>query len=253
MRIAVLVKHVPDSWAEKRLTAEGRIDRAGVDSLLNDLDEYAVEAALELQRAHGHEVVALSMGPVAAADAIRRALAMGADAGLHICDERLAGADLQATSKVLAAALAHGGFELAFCGVETTDARGGVMGAMLAERLGWSQVTYTNGVTLEGANLRGERVTAARRTLLEAPLPAVVSVVEKSNSPRYPTMKGILSAKKKPVETLDLAALGLAAESVAPKTRMVEWGELPARGKGVVVDADGVDELVEFLRARKVI
>ena len=178
---------------------------------------------------------------------------MGADGGVHITDDRLGGADLQATSRVLAAAVVQGGFDLVFTGVETTDARGGVIAAMLAERLGWAQLTYTSGVSVAEGKVRGERVTPTRRVVLEADLPAVVSVVEKANSPRYPTMKGILAAKKKPVSLVGLDALGLTGDEVAPKTRMLEWGQLPARGKGVVVEADRLDELVDFLRARKAI
>ena len=141
MKIAVCVKQVPDTWAEKRLRPEdATLDRESADGVMNELDEYAVEEALKLAEAHGGEVVVVSMGPERAAETVRKALSMGADSGIHVSDEGLHGSDAVATSAVIASVIDGRGFDLVIFGSESTDARTGVLAAMLAERLGWKWI-----------------------------------------------------------------------------------------------------------------
>src|SRR6202050_1490918 len=212
MNIVVCVKQVPDTGFERKLKSEdGTLDRASVDALINELDEYAIEEGLQLaeaQRATGGEaeVTILTMGPEKAAESIRKALSMGADKAVHLLDDGLAGSDGLSTSYALAQVLGQTGFDLIVCGSESTDARMGVMAAMLAERLGVPQLSLASKVDIDGSGIRGRRVSGDGYHEVEASLPAVISVVEKINEPRYPSFKGIMAAKKKPVQTLSLAA-----------------------------------------------
>ena len=217
MNIVVCVKQVPDTWSEKKLAAsDTTLDRAATDPVMNEMDEYAVEEALKLKEAHGGEVTILSMGPDAATETVRKALSMGADKAIHVIDDGLHGSDALATSLALAKALGTaGGFDLVLLGSESSDARMSVVPAMLAERLGLPQLTFAKEVDVDGGD--GHDQAADRRRLRGgrgARLPAVVSVVEKINEPRYPSFKGIMAAKKKPVETLALADLGVDAGEV---------------------------------------
>src|ERR1700743_2584460 len=158
MNIVVCVKQVPDTAVERTLTPEGTLDRASLDGLINELDEYAIEEGLKIAEAHGGEVTILSMGPAKAADSIRKALSMGADKAVHVTDDGLAGSDALATSAALAAALQSVGFDLVIFGSESTDARTGVVPAMVAERLGVPQLTLASQVDIDGArgaNRRG--------------------------------------------------------------------------------------------------
>ena len=258
MKIAVLIKQVPDSWAEKSLTSDTfLLDRDSSDKVLNDLDEYAIEQALAWQENDGAELVAICMGPESAADAIRRALSMGVDSGIHINDEALKGSDAIATSRVLAAAIVRGGFDLVISGVESTDARMGVVPAMLSELLEWPQLTFANRVAINGSNIEIDRVTENGISTLTATLPAIVSVVEKINEPRYPNFKGIMAAKKKTVEMLTCADLGISDVGLASAWSVVSAAKtLPPRAAGIkVVDESGssVAALVDFLAERKVI
>ena len=185
MKIAVCVKQVPDSWAEKKMV-DSRLDREGVDAVLNDLDEYAVEEALRLAEAHGgneeggpHTVTVISMGPERATEAVRKALSMGANDAILITDAALAGSDALTTSAVLAKVIADGGFDLVICGTESTDARMSVVPAMISARLGWAQMTFASKVTVDPAAsiVAITRVTEAGVDEISAALPAVISVV----------------------------------------------------------------------------
>ena len=190
MKIAVCVKQVPDTWAEKTLSAEdSTLDRAAADGVLNELDEYAVEEALQLAEAHGGEVTVVSMGPERAAETVRKALSMGADAGIHIVDDSLHGSDAIATSAVLATALDSKGFDLIVFGSESTDARMSVIPAMVAERLGIAQLTFAQRVSVSGSDVTIERVTDYGFDTVTGSTPAVISVVEKINEPRYPSFR----------------------------------------------------------------
>jgi electron transfer flavoprotein beta subunit len=263
MNIVVCVKQVPDTAAERKLKGDGTLDRASVDGLINELDEYAIEEGLriaEAQRAAGGEaeVTILSMGPGKAAESIRKALSMGADKGVHVLDDGLAGSDALSTSYVLAQVLSQTGFDLVICGSESTDARMGVMAAMLAERLDVPQVSLAMKVDIDGSAIRIRRLSDDGYHEVEASLPAVISVVEKINEPRYPSFKGIMAAKKKPVQTLSLADAGLDPAAVGlggSATEVVDHAQRPPRQAGTVVkdEGDGGAKVAEFLAGRKFI
>jgi electron transfer flavoprotein beta subunit len=261
MRIAVCVKQVPDSWAEKKMV-NGVLDREGVDAVLNDLDEYAVEEALRIVEAHGgneeggaNSVTIVSMGPERATEAIRKALSMGANDAILVSDAALAGSDALATSKVLAEVIKNGGFDLVICGTESTDARMSVVPAMLAQRLGWAQLTFASSVSVDPAanTVSIIRTTEAGVDAINAKFPAVVSVVEKINEPRYPSFKGIMSAKKKTIDSRDLATVGVSAESAW--SLVADSAPRPPRAAGVKVtdEGNGGNDLVKFLTEKKFI
>jgi len=259
MNIVVCVKQVPDTWAERTLRPEdSRLDRASVDGVINELDEYAIEEGLRLAEAHGGEVTILTMGPGKASESIRKALSMGADKAVHVLDDGLAGSDALQTSAVLAAVLGRIGFDLVIVGAESTDARMGVMAAMLAERLGVPQVSLASKVEVDGSAITIHRQTDTGYDEVAATLPAVVGVVEKINDPRYPSFKGIMAAKKKPVETLTLADAGIDAGQAglaAAATGVASFATRPPREAGTVVkdEGDGGTKAAEFLAARKFI
>jgi electron transfer flavoprotein beta subunit len=259
MRIAVCVKQVPDTWSEKVLRESDKtLDRDAAEGVLNELDEYAVEEAIRLVEAHTGEGVVISMGPERAAESIRKALSMGADSGVHICDPALHGSDALATSLVLAKALEGRNFDLILFGSESTDARMSVVPAMVAERLGLPQLTFANSVSVQGDEITTTRITSDGVATVKAKLPAVVSVVEKINEPRYPSFKGIMAAKKKTIETLSLNDLGIAASDVglAASWSLVETvTPRPAKTKGALhTDAgDGGLKIAEFLTTQKII
>lgn len=263
MRVVVCVKQVPDSWAEKKLGADGTVDRAAADRVLNDLDEYAVEEALRMQEAHGAdavEIVALSMGPTEATDALRKALQMGADRAVLVTDPALHGTDAIGTATVLAAALRRLEPDLILCGIESTDAKMSVVPAMLAEVMDLPQATIAQQVNLDpGARtVTVQRQTATGYDVVEAALPAVVSVVEKINEPRYPSFKGIMAAKKKPLEEWSLADVSVDASQVGLAQ---SWSQVagvalrPPRSKGTIVtdEGDGGQRIAQFLVEQKLV
>lgn len=260
MKIVVCVKHVPDAQAERRFDADHTVDRAGVDGLLSELDEYAVEEALTLAESAGDDssVTVLTMGPEGAADAIRKALQMGADAGVHVLDDALAGSDAPATALVLAAAVKTLEYDLVLTGMASTDGGMSVVPAMLAQRLGLPQVTFAGKVELAGTALRIERDGDAFTEVIESSLPALVSVTDQINDPRYPSFKGIMAAKKKPVTTLSLADLGIPADQVGLTAAWTAVQEVTARpprqaGQRVADDGSGGTLLVEYLTAAKLV
>jgi electron transfer flavoprotein beta subunit len=257
MKIVVLVKQVPDSGAERNLRAEDNtVDRASASNVINEMDEYAIEEALRLREAHGGEVVLLTMGPDRAAESIRKALSMGPDSAVHVVDDALRGSCALATSKVLAAAIAQLAADLVICGAESTDGRVQVMPHMIAERLGVAALTGARKLTVDGTNLTIERQTDDGYELVAASTPAVVSVWDTINEPRYPSFKGIMEAKKKKVNTLSLADLGISPSDVGfdgATSAVVEHGRRPARQAGTKVadTGDGGLKLVEFLVTEK--
>ena len=259
MNIVVCVKQVPDTAVERTLRpGDGTLDRETPDGLINELDEYAIEEGLKIAEAHGGEVTILSMGPGKAAESVRKALSMGADKAVHLLDDALAGSDALATSLVLAEALKQTGFDLVILGSESTDARTGVLPAMLAERLGVPQLTLASKVDIDGGSVTVRRVTDDGYAVVTGSLPAVVSVVEKINEPRYPSFKGIMAAKKKPVQTLTLAELGVAADAAGlagSATTVADFAARPPRAAGVVVkdEGDGGAKVATFLAERKFI
>lgn len=259
MKIAVCIKQVPDTWSEKRLSpSDATLDRAAAEGVLNELDEYAIEEALRLKEGHGGEVTVVTMGPERAADTIRKALSMGADAGMHLCDEALHGSDACATSDALARILAGRGFDLVIFGCESTDARMSVIPAMVAERLDWPQATFAAEVQVAAGVLTVRRQTEAGVDTVTANLPAVVSVVEKINEPRYPSFKGIMAAKKKPVETLSLADTGIEAATVglaAAWSAVTDFAARPPRAQGEIMsdDGDGGRRIADYLVTNRLI
>jgi electron transfer flavoprotein beta subunit len=259
MNIVVCVKQVPDTWAERTLQPDdSTLDRESVDGLINELDEYAIEEGLRLAEAHGGEVTILSMGPQKASESIRKALSMGADKAVHVLDDALHGSDGLATSLVLAKTLGRIGFDLVILGSESTDARMGVLGAMLSERLGLPQMSLASKVDVDGSAITIHRQTDHGYDTVEGTLPAVVSVVEKINEPRYPSFKGIMAAKKKPVDTLSLADLEIdpaQAGLAGAATEVVSFAKRPPRQAGTVVkdEGDGGVKAAEFLAAQKFI
>jgi electron transfer flavoprotein beta subunit len=263
MNIVVCVKYVPDATADRHFEADNTVDRVGVDGLLSELDEYAVEQALQVKESLGDdtEVTVLCVGPEQASDAVRKALQMGADKGVHVVDEAIAGSDALATSLVLAEAVKKidsvGGWDLVVCGMASTDGSMGVVPAMLAERLGVPGVTLGSEITVEGDTVRIRRDGDASTDTIEGTLPLVLSVTDQSGEARYPSFKGIMAAKKKPVETWSLADLGLSPDQVGLSSSwsVVEAAEpRPPRTAGEVVADDGgggAKALVDFLAAKR--
>ena len=259
MDIVVLVKQVPDSGSERTLDpADNTVARGSADNVVNEIDEYAIEEALVLKEAHGGEVTVLTVGPDSAADAIRKALSMGADKAVHVVDDAMHGACAPQTSAVLAAALQQLSFDVVLCGAESTDGQLSVMPALLAERLGIPQLSGARKLTIEGATAKIERQTDGGYWALEAPLPAIVSTWDTINEPRYPSFKGIMAAKKKPVQSRSLADLGVDASAVGlanATTQVLDFAGRPPKGEGVKVadEGDGGEKLVGFLAAQKIV
>jgi electron transfer flavoprotein beta subunit len=259
MNIVVLVKQVPDSGSERKLDpSDNTVARASADNVINEMDEYAIEEALLVRDREGGEVTVLTVGPDTATDAIRKALSMGADKAVHVSDEAIHGSDAIATSAVLAAALAQLEYDLILCGAEATDAQMSVMPALLSERLGIPQLSGARKLTIEGGVAKVERQTDAGYWALEAPLPAIVSTWDSINEPRYPSFKGIMAAKKKPVESKSLADLGVDAGTVGlgnATTAVVDFAPRPPKGAGVKVtdEGDGAEKLVGFLAEQKIV
>ncbi len=259
MKIAVCVKQVPDTWAEKKLSADDKtLDRDSVDVVLNELDEYAVEEALQIAEANGGEVVAVSMGPQRAEETVRKALQMGANAGIHIVDDSLAGSDALATSQVLANVLKDRGFDLVVFGSESTDARMSVVPVMVAVRLGVAPLTFANKVEVDGGTVKIQRQTDYGYDEVEGATPAVISVVEKINEPRFPSFKGIMAAKKKPIETISAADAGVSGDEVglgAARSTVVQFADRPPKSAGVKVEdaGDGGVKIADFLAEQKLV
>jgi electron transfer flavoprotein beta subunit len=259
MKIAVCVKQVPDTWAEKTLLpGDSTLDREGPEGVMNEIDEYAVEEALQIVEAHGGDVTVVTMGPAKAAETVRKALSMGAEAGIHLLDDGLHGSDALATSYALAEVLRERGFDLVVFGSESTDARMSVVPAMVAERLGWAQLTFSQKVEVTGSTVVTHRVSETGYDTVEAPMPAVISVVEKINEPRYPSFKGIMAAKKKPVETLSASDAGLDPSRLglsAAWSGVEDFAARPPKPAGTVVTDDGTggEKIAGFLSEQKFI
>jgi electron transfer flavoprotein beta subunit len=259
MNIVVLVKQVPDSGSARSLDpADNTVARASADNVINEMDEYAIEEALTVKEAQGGEVTVLTVGPDSATDAIRKALSMGADKAVHVVDDAIHGSDALQTSAILAAALGQLEYDLVLCGAEATDSQMSVMPALLSERLGIPQLSGARKLTVEGSTVRVERQTDGGYWVLEASLPAIVSTWDTINEPRYPSFKGIMAAKKKPVETKSLADLGIDASSVGlanATSQVVDFAGRPPKGAGVRVtdEGDGAEKFVGFLAEQKIV
>lgn len=261
MKIVATVKLVPDPNGEKRIDpATKRLVRTGVETVLNPYDEYAVEAALRLKEQLGGDttVTVFSMAPESSKEVLRKALAMGADDAVLLADAELAGSDVVATAAAMAAALAKTGFDLVICGGLSDDgSTGGVPGA-LAEFLGVPGLTNARHVEVVDGRLHAQRETDSGYQVVSGPLPALVSVTMAVGEPRYASLKGIMGAKKKPIEMLAAADLGLApVGGAAAKTRLDSFAPPPAREKARIVEAadgpSGAQAIYDFLKERKLV
>jgi electron transfer flavoprotein beta subunit len=255
MNVVVLVKQIPDPNNPYQLDGN-RLKRSGVQNVLDPGDEFGVEAGLKLVEGIEGEVTVVSMGPASAMEAIRKALSMGAAKGILVTDDSLAGADALVTARVLAAAIKKvEGVDLVIMGVESTDGSAGVMPGMIAELLGMPQVTFAKHIELKDSKLVVNRQTVAGYDVIEATLPVVLSVTAGVNEPRYPTFKGIMQAKSKPVDQLTVADLGLSADDVKATQEVAGVNPAPARGAGEKFEDDGTGaaKIADFLKEAKVI
>ena len=255
MKIAVCVKQVPEAAHRRLNPSTKRLDRSG-EGALNAFDANAVEEALRLKETGGDgEVVVVSMGPEKAVDALRKALAMGADRAVLVSDDGAAGSDLVATSKVLAAALERESPDLVLFGQYAADSEGAVLWAAVAERLRRPLVSQVAELTVEGGSLTGRRQTEFGYDVIRAPLPAVVAVADSINEPRYPSLKGIMGAKKKQQDVLSLADLGVDAGEGASRTTVLALGDPPPRGDSRKVEDDGnaAAQIVDFLAEKRLV
>ena len=256
MKIAVCVKHVPEGTA-KLDPGSKRLDRSG-EGALNRFDANAVEEALRIKGESDTEVVVVSLGPEKAADSLRKALAMGADRAVLVCDDAAAGSDLVATSRVLAAALAKEAPDLVLFGQQASDADGAVLWAAVAERLARPVVSQAAELTVGDGAVHVKRQTEFGYDRIDAPLPAVVAVSDAINEPRYPSLKGIMGAKKKPQDVLSLADLGVdasAAGEAGSRTTVLALGAPPSRGDARKIEDDGnaAQAIVDFLAEKRLI
>lgn len=256
MKIVTLVKHVPDATGDREFADDGTVDRDAADGLLSELDEYAVEQSLRIaENVDDVELIALTLGPDEASDALKKTLQMGFHSAVHINDDAVHGSDSLATSKILAAAIARLAPDLVICGMASTDGSMGVIPAMLGERLGWPAATFGVDLAVSGTTVSIRRDGDAASQTIEADLPAIVSVTDQSGEARYPSMKGIMAAKKKKVDEWDLDDLEIDAGEVglaAAYTKVTDTTPRPPKEAGRVVtdeDGSGASALVEFLSA----
>lgn len=259
MKLAVCVKEVPEASARTRIDPGTlRLDRSGT-AALNPFDAHALEEALRIKERTGDgEVVAVMMGPARAAESLRKALAIGADRAVHVADDTLAGSDLVATARALAKAVEREQADLVLLGQQGGDSDGAVLWSALAELLQRPVVSQAASLELGDGKITVKRQTEYGYDVIEAPLPAVVAVSDAINEPRYPSLKGIMGAKKKPFETLSAADLGLAADEIGEegsRTEVYALADPPSRGDSVRIEDDGsaAEKIVEYLSERKLL
>jgi electron transfer flavoprotein beta subunit len=260
MNIAVLIKQVPDTYSERTLrSADGILDRAAADPVLDEISERAVEAALQLKEAHGGEVTVVCMGPAPAADAIRKALSMGADRAVHLSDDALAGSDAVQTARALAQVIKTlPGVDLIVAGNGASDGRVAAVPAMVADVLDLPALTHARQITVSGTTVTVRRETDRGAVGLTAELPAVISVSEKINEPRYPSFKGIMAAKKKPVTQLSVADAGIGVAEAGLASALTKVTSVTPRppksaGQKTTDDGDGGAQIAAYLVAQKLI
>lgn len=259
LNIVVCVKQVPEPTGTNRMDPNTlRIVREGIDAVLDPADEYSIEAALQIVEAQGGSVTVVSMGPARAMDAVRRALAMGAERGILISDPALAGSDALTTAKVLAAAIKRANPDLVLCATESSDAYTGMVPGGIAHYLGFPQLTFAKALTVANGKATIQRQIEGGYQTVEAALPAVVTVTGSINTPRYPALKGIMQAKKKPVDQLTAADLGFSADEVGvkgAKERVLNWQPAEQRKAGQIVkdEGNGASVIADYLASIKVI
>jgi electron transfer flavoprotein beta subunit len=257
VNIVVLLKAVPVVGTE-RLGNDLLTDRSG-QAEANGNDEYLLEKALKLTETHGGEVTLLTLGPANGAEALRKALAMGAARAVHVADEAVRGSDIRATVEILSAALRKMEYDLVFCGADTSDGQGGVVAAALAVRLSLPYLSYASEIEPTDGGVQVHRFGAAGYDVLEAPTPALVMGTQLLGAPRYPSLRGIMQARSKPIETWTLGDLGIdasAAGSSAAWTRTVDANR-PAERAGATFVREpaeiAVTQIVDFLADRRLI
>lgn len=259
MNVYVCVKQVPDPNASGKMDpATNRLVREGVEQVMDPWDEYGVEAGLQLVEQHGGAVTVISMGPERAKEAMRKALAMGAERGVLISDPALVGSDALATARALAAAVKRESPDIVICGTESSDGSTGLMPGMLAELLGWPQLTFAKKLAVADGKATIHRQTEVGYQIVEAPLPVVVTVTGGINEPRYPSLKGIMTAKRKEIVELSVSALGLGADHVGAagaKEQVLDLAKPEERQAGSIVadEGDGGAKIAEFLQQRRFI
>jgi electron transfer flavoprotein beta subunit len=253
MNIVVTVKQIPDPNLKPALDGD-RLKREGVAGVLDPGDEFGVEAGLQIAQGHSGEVTVLSMGPPQAMEAVRKALSMGAAKGILVSDDGLQGSDALTTAKVLAEAIKKNGFDIVICGVESTDGSCGVVPQMIAALLDAPMLTFAKSIDIADGTAKINRQTEKGYDIVECPLPCVITVTAGVNEPRYPSFKGIVEAKKKPVEQMSLRDLGLSLDSSASQS-VAGVNDAPTRGAGEVVtdDGTGAQKIADFLTQAKVI
>jgi electron transfer flavoprotein beta subunit len=256
MNIVVCVKQVPDPNSPGQLDPSTNMLKRDGELVLDPGDEFGVEAGLQLAEKNGGEVTVVSMGPERGVDAVRKALAMGAAKAVLVSDDALAGADALTTAKVLAAAIRRQDFDVVITATESTDGYSGVVPQMLAALLDVPAVTFAKSVAYEGETLTVARQTEGGIEVVEATLPVVLSVTASVNQPRYPSLRGIMGAKQKPLDRPSLADLGvdgLGGASAGQRVTAVEAAPERAAGEIVKDDGDAARRIVDFLADRKVI
>jgi electron transfer flavoprotein beta subunit len=258
VKIVVCMKETPSTTAEKRFGPDMRLERRKEDAIINPFDEYTIEEGLRQQEKHGGEVIVLCMGPATATDTIRKALAMGADSGVLVADDALGGSDAIGTARVLAAALKKIGFDLALFGSAAADSYGGVVPSAVAELLDMPLLSFASKLDVDGGAAKIQRQAELGYNEVEAATPALVSVVKSINEPRYPSMKGIMQSKKKPIDTWSLADLGLDAGTVgagAAHEKALGAEKVATARKGEIYQGnDGAaDRVIAFLVEQKVL
>ncbi len=258
MKIAVCVKQVPDATVHKKIDPETkRLDRSG-EGALNATDLNAVEEAIRVKEAQGGEVVLVSLGPAKAVDALRKALAMGADRAVLVSDDAAAGSDLVATSRILAKALEREEADLVLFGQASSDGDGAVLWAAVADRLRLPLISQVAELTVAADGVTGKRQTEHGYDTISAPLPAVVAVSDAINEPRYPSLKGIMGAKSKPQETLSAGDLGVDAGSIGEpgsRTTVLALGPPPSRGDTIRIEDDGsaAQKILDYVTERRLL
>lgn len=255
MKIVVLMKQVPDTWGDRKLDlSTGWVDRNSADPVIDEINERALEAALTAAEANqGSEVVVVTMAPGDVSESLKKALAMGCDAAIHICDDALAGADAGKTAAVLAAVIRAQDADLIVAGNESTDGRGGVVPAMIAEHLGMPHLGMLGSIDVSGDSVRGVRRIDGGSQTVHADLPAIISVNESNPDARFPSFKGIMGAKKKPVTTLSLADID--ATVPAGSSAVMSTAVRPPRAAGTIITDDGTaaEQLVDYLASNRLI
>jgi electron transfer flavoprotein beta subunit len=255
VKIVVLMKQVPDTWGDRKLDAStGWVDRSATDTVIDEINERAIEAALTAGEEHKDaEVIVVTMSPDDVSESLKKALAMGCSSAIHVRDDALAGSDSAKTAAVLAAVIRPLGADLVFAGNESTDGRGGVVPSMIAEHLGVPHLGMLGDITVSDGRVHGVRRIDGGSQRVHAPVPAVVSVNESNPDARFPSFKGIMGAKKKPITVMTLGEL--AVDLPAGSSRVLSTVERPARAAGTVVTDDGTaaEQLADYLVTNRLI